>query len=269
VTTATRSWRLAGGLLAGLVVALLAGVGAYRAHSSRVVAEARAAREAREELTGKVVVIEGGSFAMGSSEGEEDEKPVHRVVVASFAMDATEVTVAAYEACVQAGGCSRPDTGPHCNGGQAGKSRHPINCVDWNQATAFCAWAGKRLPTEEEWEYTARGVDSRRYPWGDTAPDAQLCWQGTAGTCEVGSHESGQTPAGVQDMAGNVWEWAGSQQCPYTPSGYDLRECRPSRVFRGGGWGSGEPSAMRGAARRAIDASQRNFLLGFRCARAL
>ena len=134
------------------------------------------------------VLIPAGEFSMGSPDGQgrADEHPRHRVRSAAFCMDRTEVTVAAYRACTSRGPCTVPiDTSvlwglahTHCNWGRSVTDTHPVNCVDWNQARNYCAWAGGRLPTEAEWEYAARGVESRQYPWGDAAPDgtrANLC----------------------------------------------------------------------------------------------
>ena len=92
-------------------------------------------------------------------------------------MDLTEVTVAIYDACVRAGSCTRaggPDLDPFCNEGKPERANHPINCVDWNQAMTYCNYIGARLPTEPEWEYAARGSDGRKYPWGNTPPNAHL-----------------------------------------------------------------------------------------------
>jgi formylglycine-generating enzyme required for sulfatase activity len=167
---------------------------------------------------GNMVGVPGGTFKMGFDDGYVNEKPVHEVSVASFSMDVTEVTVAAYKACVDAGSCNTTDLtrGAYCNWEKSGRSAHPINCVDWNQATAFCSWAGKRLPTQEEWEYAARGgSEGRKYPWGASESAKKLCfnrdhWPFAAfntGTCSVGSFPTDKTKHGVMDMAGNVSEW--------------------------------------------------------------
>ena len=122
---------------------------------------------------GDMVFVPAGEFTMGSpdGQGDNDEHPQHTVYLNAFYIDKTEVTAAQYQRCVEAGACSAPDTGGYCTYGAAGKSDHPVNCVDWNQAVAFCRWAGKRLPTEAEWEKAARGTDGRVYPWGDQAPE--------------------------------------------------------------------------------------------------
>jgi formylglycine-generating enzyme required for sulfatase activity len=114
----------------------------------------------------------------------------------ALCMDRTEVTVSAYAACVASGKCTPAYKGGPCNAGVAGRESHPINCVYWNQADAYCKAQGLRLPTEEEWEYAATGGDGRTYPWGEAAPSNQLCWGGEGNdlgkgnrrsTCAVGS----------------------------------------------------------------------------------
>ena len=182
---------------------------------------------------------------------------------ASFYMDKTEVTVSAYDACVSAGACTKPGTDEGCNEGVSGRGNHPINCVDWDQATKYCASVGKRLPTEEEWQYAAQGPDGREYPWGNAAPSNQLCWDGEGSTlgkgnrestCAVGSFPSGNSPFGLSDMSGNVWEWTSSKE-------------GGARVNRGGGGASGIPSRVRAANRNWSAPSDRSNNLGFRCSR--
>jgi formylglycine-generating enzyme required for sulfatase activity len=213
---------------------------------------------------------------MGSEEFDS-EKPAHQATVATFVLDRTEVTVAAYNGCVNAGRCTqrtsvdlpgitedvRTKASAYCNGGKDGRSNHPMNCVDWNDATAFCSWAGKRLPTETEWEYAARGAEGRKYPWGYSEPADQLCWKRSNGTCSVGSFPSGNTPQGLVDMAGNVWEWTASNYCPY-PS----KSCtNAALVYRGGSWSNDNAPYVRGALRSDYEPGFRSYLLGFRCAR--
>ena len=224
----------------------------------------------RDRMTGPMVTLPGGTFQMGSDKGASDEKPVHPVTVNPFCMDRTEVTVSAYTECVKAGKCTDPGSGG--NFGKSDRGNHPINQVDWNQSTAFCAWAEKRLPTEEEWEYAARGTDGREYPWGNTAPGNQLCWDGEGndlgkgnrhGTCPVGSYPTGRSPFGLDDMAGNVWEWTSSA---YSEN-YGKDRTSPLRVLRGGGWRYDGVSGVRGASRLLTMASNRYNDVGFRCAR--
>jgi formylglycine-generating enzyme required for sulfatase activity len=218
-----------------------------------------------------MVPVPAGTFEMGSPDGEgaSDERPQHAVRVAAFEMDRHEVTVLAYDACVRAGRCTRApgeDVSRFCNEGHADRALHPINCVDWNQADAFCRWAGKRLPTEEEWEYAARGSAGREWPWGAAPPSAQLCWNRwkmLQGTCAVASFPEGDSPLGLQDMAGNVWEW--------TSSGYSADYGHPpdlaARVNRGGCWYDTDPAYVRAAHRDRNRTTERSDYLGFRCAR--
>lgn len=237
---------------------------------------------AAPRVEGGMVAIPAGDFMMGSEDGEADEKPVHRVHVNGFSMDVTEVTASAYQACVSAGGCTPATTvdwlgitedlralfDPFCTGGKADRSNHPINCVSWDQATAYCGWAKKRLPTEEEWEYAARGTDGRKYPWGNDAPGGRLCWNrwsSKEGTCAVGSYPAGRSPFGLQDMAGNVWEWTASG----SSDDYSKNRTKTARVYRGDGWIDDDGSGAYGrAANRARGTpSDRYYSVGFRCAR--
>src|SRR5262249_22284856 len=134
-----------------------------------------------------------------------------------------------------------------CNYGVPGRGDHPINCVDWLQADAFCKAYGKRLPTEEEWEWAARGgARGTTYPWGDEPPGKQVCWDGEGSelgkgsrqlTCAVGSHRAGDSPLGIHDLAGNVWEWTSSIHTA------------EARVYRGGGWSAGDAPGVRASDR--------------------
>jgi formylglycine-generating enzyme required for sulfatase activity len=208
-----------------------------------------------------MVSIPAGSFMMGSNDGEADEKPVHRVSVASFAMDVTEVTTVAYTACVRAGRCSATETVKSCNYGHSDKDNHPINCVDWDQATAYCASVGKRLPTEEEWEYAARGPDATKYSWGDDESGTRACWnRATEGTCQVGKYPPGAF--GLKDMNGNVWEWVASVYSIYNAS----KPSTGDHVYRGGGFQIDNLPSLRSTVRAHSD-EFRSGVLGFRCAK--
>ncbi|MBM4398589.1 MAG: SUMF1/EgtB/PvdO family nonheme iron enzyme, partial [Deltaproteobacteria bacterium] len=182
------------------------------------------------------VTIPGGRFRMGGA-AFDNEKPVHEVTVRRFQMARTEVTVAQYRACVQAVACTEPGTGGSCNWGVAGRDAHPVNCVSWDQAAAFSAWVGGRLPTEAEWEYAARGGTT-----GDTygALD-EVAWY--ASNSGGGTKPAGLKRAnahGLHDMLGNVWEWV--QDCwhgsyggaPSDGSAWESGCSGSARVFRGG-----------------------------------
>jgi formylglycine-generating enzyme required for sulfatase activity len=250
----------------------------------------------------RMVRIPAGTFDMGSNSGANDEKPMHPVTLPSFEMDVTEVTVAEYQACVVANACQAATTveqgglspaaaktlSRFCNAGRAGRQQHPMNCVDFHQASAYCRWAGKRLPTEEEWEYAARGTDGRTYPWGNEAPGPGLLnacgsqcleiaesqgWKwpsmyaaddGFGDTAPVGSFPKGRSPFGVLDMAGNVWEWTDTWYCDsYATS----KQCLDYRVTRGGSWSNGLFANVRAAYRNGSIPADRSIYVGFRCAR--
>ncbi|MBM4359627.1 MAG: SUMF1/EgtB/PvdO family nonheme iron enzyme [Deltaproteobacteria bacterium] len=227
---------------------------------------AGAAPSAKPDVTPKckpgMVPIAAAKFTMSDDENKEKGE---RVTVDAFCMDRTEVTVSPYAACVKAGKCKPADTGGGCNAGLGDRENHPINCLDWDQADAYCKAQGERLPTEEEWEYAARGTDGRFYPWGNAPPSNQLCWNGEGNdkgkgnrgsTCAVGSYPKGRSPFGLDDMSGNVWEW--------TSSFDDSSESY--RVSRGGGWYHAVASLFRSAVRGSYAASIRLVNLGLRCA---
>lgn len=150
-----------------------------------------------------------------------------KVTVAPYCLDVTEVTVKAYAACVRKGQCRAAGDlvdGPragflvhrseYCNANRGDRQDHPVNCVDWHQAATYCKSVGRRLQTEEEWEWAARGgTQDLTYPWGEEEPRRQLCWSGPGndrgegfGTCPVGKYPRGDSPFGVKDLAGNVKE---------------------------------------------------------------
>ena len=207
-------------------------------------------------------LIPAGTFTMGD---DSDTSKAAQVTVAGFCMGTSEVTTSGYATCVQTGKCTAANTSGSCNAGVAGRGNHPINCVDWKQATAYCEAQGQRLPTKEEWEYAARGTDGRIYPWGNAEPAGQLCWNGEGNslgkrnrhsTCAVASIPAGNSPFGLADMAGNVWEWTSTA---YSATNAD-------RVLRGGGWDNDNPSVVRSAIRPRLSPSNSADNLGFRCA---
>ena len=233
---------------------------------------------------------------MGSPEGtgDDDEHPLHDVTLSAYCIDRTEVTVKAYTACVADGRCvaAHIEASPFCN--REDRPHHPINCVDWNQASAYCAWAGKRLPTEAEWEYAARGSDGRTYPWGNAAPSAKrlnacgsecvamakrvfdrdwrAMYDGSDGwetTAPVGGFPAGASPFGALDMAGNVWEWTADWYGPYAaPAATDPHgpATGTARVTRGNGWHAHRAVDLRAAMRSPGDPSVPNNSTGLRCA---
>lgn len=223
-----------------------------------------------------MVLIPAGSFMMGDAAGYQAQ-PAHMVTLSAFCMDLTEVTVAAWRGC-SAPGCTAPDTSTNCNWSASPGARedHPINCVDWNQARAYCGFLGGDLPTEAQWEYAARGMDSAShlYPWGNAAPGSQLCWSGgsvdRSSTCPVRSFPTGLSPFGVFDMAGNVCEWTLDWHASYSsaaavdPTGPVSGD---ARVTRGGSWLDGFAYQVKAASRQGGFPMLRFVSGGFRCSR--
>ncbi len=211
----------------------------------------------------EMIALEGGTYSSSLT-----RQPV---TVSGFFVDAIEVTVAAYERCVKAGACSSeglaiPPGGPLsglCNWGALGKREHPINCVTWEQASAYCRHKNKRLPSEEEWEWAARGrARGSVYPWGNELPvSARVCWQPLSkltGTCRVASFPYGASRERVFDLAGNVWEWTST-----------AREVdgHTERVLRGGSFEDMNPRRVQASSRYSHNPERVDPTIGFRCAR--
>jgi formylglycine-generating enzyme required for sulfatase activity/serine/threonine protein kinase len=258
-----------------------------------------------------MVLIPGGEFFMGSDEDGEAEKPAHHVELSPYCIDAYEVTVARYAACSDEGKCKRASRtnewpgitaherevfDPLCSMSEGADAhpRHPVVCVDWSMASAFCATLpGGRLPTEAEWEFAARGPDGRRYPWGDEPPGPLtvnacgaecVAWakekkvpmtamyagdDGWPTTAEVGSFPKGRSRFGLYDVAGNVWEWVADWQGPYgKASQKDPRgpETGKLKVIRGGAWNGSVDAWERPTFRFMNGPENRSYGIGFRCA---
>ncbi len=188
--------------------------------------------------------------------------------VRGYCMDATEVTVSSYARCVEAGACTAEnlECGPAATWNKKGAGSHPVNCVSWFEADAFCRAHGKRLPTEAEWEWAARGADrGLTYPWGEAAPADQVCWDGDGNkkgkgerkeTCPVASHPRARSPQGLDDLAGNVREWTATENERF-------------RVLRGGSWGDSLPEFLAASFRGWNAPDERMELIGFRCVTAI
>lgn len=224
-----------------------------------------------------VVLVPAGEFVSGADDddAELDEGPVRWGETTSFWIDRTEVTVDRYRACMKAGPCTPPGTGPSCNRAGGAQGEHPANCIRWDQAVSYCHWAGARLPTEAEWEKAARGPSGRKYPWGQQDPscDRTVFFDpirghgcGTHATFPVGSKPSGASPYGALDMAGSVWEWvadpySADPAVPAVPQG-----TAPMRLLRGGGWGKDGHGSLRSTMRLRFAPSNATPGTGFRCA---
>jgi serine/threonine-protein kinase len=215
-----------------------------------------------------MVLIPGGTFEMGRESQDPYEGPPHEVVVKPFYLDKTEVTNKQYAEFVQATGYKVPTHWVN-NAYPVGTGDLPVVNVDWADARAYAEWAKKRLPTEEEWEFAARGTEPRLYPWGDT-------WvSGNAYTKEsklttlqpVGSVPSGASPFGILDMSGNVWEWCNDNFKPYPGSKGETRDAN-FKIIRGGSLGNEKAEATT-TYRSWVPPERKYDALGFRCARSV
>jgi formylglycine-generating enzyme required for sulfatase activity len=234
-------------------------------------------------ITGKdgvpMVLVPAGEFMMGSraddQSADDDERPAHRVYLDAYYIDQYEVTTARYAKFFKA--TNRPQPEYWSANVVSDHGNKPVVGVDWKDATAYCSWAGKRLPTEAEWEKAARGTDQGLYPWGNQPPNEQRAnfdhccdFKDYGVLTDVGSYEAGKSPYGVYDMAGNVWEWVEDwYDDRYYSKSLERNPTGPSsdkyRVIRGGSWGIG-PGDLRSAGRLRHSPAKRRDYIGFRCA---
>jgi formylglycine-generating enzyme required for sulfatase activity len=236
-----------------------------------------------------MVRIPAGAFLMGSNDGPEDERPQHQVDVAEFFIDRNQITNAQFAQFLAAKGSKAPDgqvwydvddndARIHQRGGKwtadPGHEDHPVVEASWYGALAYCNWLGKRLPTEAEWEKAARGIDGRKYPWGNDAPDRSRAHfaAGWNDFRPVGTFPKGASPYGVLDLSGNGWEWVSSAYLPYP---YDPKDGREDlnrvqiRGTRGGGQDSSPDELTTTQRGRKVSRNPRggHHNIGFRCVR--
>ena len=225
-----------------------------------------------------MVRVPAGAFTMGSNARLSDEGPQHKVKLKAFKIDKYEVTNLQYLQFIEATGRHSPQhfqnrTFPK------GKVDHPVTYVSWHDAEAYCAWAGKRLPSDEEWEKAARGTDGRTFPWGDefdiNKANTPVRWQSLdkeGDTSPVGAFPSGVSAYGLYDMSGNVWEWTASWYRQYPGNKHPSENYGEQyKTLKGGSWwdcsfyqcGISAPVYNRSF----FDPQTKNSSFGFRCAK--
>jgi formylglycine-generating enzyme required for sulfatase activity len=233
-----------------------------------------------------MVEIPAGCFVLGCDAKKggncfHEEGPAVRVCLDAFSIDRTEVKVSDYERCVAEGACPARGAGGGCSATSRGDL--PASCVSWLGADAYCRWAGKRLPTEAEWERAARGPSSRVHAWGEVDPTCDLAVYAACGTKAAEppcSKPAGNSADGLCDMAGNLWEWvsdwfqerrrvAGDARNPAGPcDGRSPCKRATHRTFKGGGY-EGVSDGLRASFRHHAAPDARLPFLGFRCAATL
>ena len=222
----------------------------------------------RTEDGAEMALVPAGEFVMGSDD-YDNERPRHRVYLDAYYIDKLEVTNALFKRFTEATKRLAPD---YWSNGNFNGASQPVVGVTWHDANDYCQWAGKRLPTEAEWEKAARGTDGRKYPWGEHWDPSQANGEARLRkTATVGSYPGGVSPYGAHDMAGNTWEWVADwydkdyyQRSPERNPGGP--ESGDTRVLRGGSWLS-SPLALRAAYRVDGTLGYRDSHVGFRCAR--
>lgn len=227
-----------------------------------------------------MIAIPAGPFLRGSEDGNYDESPQREVYLEEYFIDEYPVTNAEYKKFIDETGYTAPYVGKIWSekydwiddNYPEGKGNHPVVLVTFEDALAFCEWAGKRLPTEAEWEKAARGKDGRTWPWGNSWDPGKCACSGTGDTAAVGRFSGGKSPYGCQDMAGNVWEWTADWyndmyykvSAIENPQGPDSGE---HRILRGGAWIHGAFS-VRCAMRFHKPPGYCDNYIGFRCAKS-
>ena len=234
-------------------------------------------RDPAAQTTGKdgapAVIVPAGSFTMG----DDTNSPARQVYLNGFYIDKHEITVARYGDFLKATGGARPPEGWEESSLEIGDL--PVVGVDWHDAEAYCRWAGKRLPTESEWEKAARGTDGRSYPWGNDEPSSARANFGKSapdpykgGLAPVGGRAAGKSPYGAQDLAGNASEWVSDWFADGFVRGQVRNPKGPAdgaaRVIRGGGWYD-PPQRLNSTLRMHANPETRADDVGFRCAKDL
>jgi iron(II)-dependent oxidoreductase len=224
-----------------------------------------------------MVEIPAGPFAMGQDGSKPKNGPAHQVDLPAYEIDRFEVTNGEFAHFAKVTGfvtyAEENSSKSWRNASEAKGENHPVVYITWDDAKAYCEWAGKRLPTEAEWEKAARSDDGRKFPWGDSfaADNGNFYEGGIRGTTAVGSFPNGASPYGVEDVAGNVREWVEDYFLAYPGAAADADPFfgESNRVNRGGGWFDGEDGELVTTYNRNAGppGTSANDDIGFRCAR--
>lgn len=229
-----------------------------------------------------MILIAEGPFMMGSSredvewivrtfhsasrEWYQDETPAQEIYLNKYYIDRLEVSNSKYKQYMQATGKNAPK---YWDNSRFNKPDQPVVGVNFQEAMEYCLWAGKRLPSEAEWEKAARGEDSRRFPWGNEPDPTRANVLGLKDqhryTSSTGNYLKGKSPYGVMDMAGNVWEWTSAWYQPYQNSKHENEMFGQTlKVVRGGSWNSNMDLARTAVRGKALPKQQQSYI-GFRC----
>jgi serine/threonine-protein kinase len=235
------------------------------------------------KLTKNMIKIPAGAFTMGADSSEADEQPSHTVTLPAYYVSKYPVTNEEYQVFVKEKGYEAPyvdepwakpyNWDPFRKTFPAGKGKHPVVLVSYEDALAYCEWAGKRLPTEAEWERAAKGANQRMYPWGNGEPNSGLCnfASNERSTTDVSAYAAGASPVGAFDMAGNVWEWCrDSYDAGFYKEGNNANDpcCDKAtgrKVIRGGSWVN-MADALRCTNRHSSAPDKKSGVIGFRTA---
>jgi formylglycine-generating enzyme required for sulfatase activity len=201
-----------------------------------------------------MALVPGGTYTF--------TRPKREVTTGAICMDLNETTADEYAACVKTGKCDATSLkcAPQATYETAGMGNHPINCVDMAQAINYCKAQDKRLASDEEWEWVARGgAAGHAFPWGNDKPNGKACWSGEStlvGTCAVGATPAGDSPQGIHDLAGNVFEWTTSRN----------DSAGKFRIGRGGSWRDSAPDGLKASrSGPGFEVQYRCGFLGIRC----